>query len=413
MRKIIFILCILLFNFAFSQDITIYFTGKSFGKIEPCTCFKNPDGGIYRRITFFNKLKQDDPNAILLDTGNILTGGFGDEYNTVQDKSRNDLLLDAYNKINYDCIVPGLSELQRSPDALLKMVTANHLTFLSSNIKDTFQTVIIKKIGKVRILIIGISSNQCTNFTIDQGFKQRMINYRSAISAALKNYRHNDIVTLVGSISSEEAKKISMEFPKINIFIYGKNEILLSKPFKINHHIFAQSYFESKRVGKLTLTIKRGYIYKSKVDYIRMSPSIPANPVFFKKVKDIIGQEEMKKIYHVYIFLENTLAQEEIINVLKYLLKNKLKYAFVFKEITPNNAIYFQILNKNPQLFIKGNFDLNKNNIDIDSIKAENQLILKNFGPFKYKKCIYTGSRFIDFDKNTLTNLKEDLELLM
>ncbi|MCD6579477.1 hypothetical protein J7L48_08365 [bacterium] len=410
MKKLIILLWVLVFSIAFSQEITIYFTGKTFGKIEPCTCFKNPDGGIYRRVTFFNKIKNDS-NKLIVDTGNIFTGGFGDEYNSVQDKVRNDLLLEVYNKIGYDCIVPGLAEMQRTKDEILKKAAAYDLTFLSSNIKSTFLPVIIKKIGNTRILIIGNSSNQYMNFKIDPSFSQNIIETKKAIANVLKkNYKHNDIVILLGSISSEEAQTISKSFPKINIFIYGKNEILLAKPFSINRHFFVQSYFESKRVGKLTLTVKKGRIVKNKMEYIRMSPSIPADPVFFEKVKNIIGKEEMRKIFHVYIFLDNTLAKEEITSVLKYLIKNKLKYAFVFNNINSDNALYFQLLNKSPELFLKGNFDPKKNNIDINSIKAENELILKNFGPFEFKKCIFSGYSFIDFNNNTLENLKKDLE---
>ena len=107
MKKLIILLWVLVFSIAFSQEITIYFTGKTFGKIEPCTCFKNPDGGIYRRVTFFNKIKNDS-NKLIVDTGNIFTGGFGDEYNSVQDKVRNDLLLEVYNEYGYDCVGPGV-----------------------------------------------------------------------------------------------------------------------------------------------------------------------------------------------------------------------------------------------------------------------------------------------------------------
>jgi 2',3'-cyclic-nucleotide 2'-phosphodiesterase (5'-nucleotidase family) len=54
-----------------SSIIPIVSTGNTCGIFEPCRCPTNPYGGIPRRVTWVNSQREDHPDLILIDSGDV------------------------------------------------------------------------------------------------------------------------------------------------------------------------------------------------------------------------------------------------------------------------------------------------------------------------------------------------------
>src|SRR5574344_1580473 len=76
MKKIL-ILIIFLFsaNFAIASEVVILHTSDIHGRLEPIVYNYFPDkGGYSRRVTYFNKVRSENKNVLLLDSGDYFQG---------------------------------------------------------------------------------------------------------------------------------------------------------------------------------------------------------------------------------------------------------------------------------------------------------------------------------------------------
>jgi hypothetical protein len=82
-----------------NYDVSIVYTGKLMGEIEPCGCAEESDvGGLKRAATVIDRLKKEDPQLILISAGGLINS------NGWQDKIKGKYIFDAMALMPYDSV---------------------------------------------------------------------------------------------------------------------------------------------------------------------------------------------------------------------------------------------------------------------------------------------------------------------
>ena len=148
------------------KDLTILHTNDMHSHIHPFTSGRNKGlGGMAQRAHLINKIRQENSNILLLDSGDIFQGTpyfnmYGGE-----------LELKLMSKMNYDAATIGNHDLDNGLNGLKKQLKHANFPFLIANydfsstiLKETFSPFkIFDKNGiKIGVFGIGIELDGCT-----------------------------------------------------------------------------------------------------------------------------------------------------------------------------------------------------------------------------------------------------------
>lgn len=204
-------------------DVAIVFTGMTNGYIEPCGCagMDRMKGGLSRRNTFLNDLRNERGwDVVTIDAGQI-TDGFG-----VQEELKFDMATNAYNLMGYDAIGIGKGELRFPAYFLLTFTAPTSATtqslYTSANIgiygyhpTYTRPFKVIERGGKR----IGVTSVVCGDKSTER--RDENILYESPEKKLLEllptlKKEACDVWVLIVHGTEQETLKLSKQFPIFN-----------------------------------------------------------------------------------------------------------------------------------------------------------------------------------------------------
>ncbi|MBU1125268.1 MAG: hypothetical protein KKC84_04525, partial [Candidatus Omnitrophica bacterium] len=159
MKKTILWALVILFSSSvcFAEDLTILFSGQTFGMIYPCNCPLEPDGGVSRRATLVKKIREASKEALLVDTGDFFAGGKMDQYsqNAPLDMQRSIFHLKAMELLGFDAVAIGENEFGFGEEFLAQSIAKSKIPFLSANIRgDKVLPYIEKDVEGIKVGII-------------------------------------------------------------------------------------------------------------------------------------------------------------------------------------------------------------------------------------------------------------------
>lgn len=271
--------------------IEIVYAGSSNGLLESCDCPQNPFGGIVRKVAALNKIKSDNPDAILLDSGDYLPPR--------PDKVLAEYSCNMIKMIAYDMISVGDQEILQGIDYLKDK--AKEIPFYSSNLttcddkmcypfnKDRY---IIKKVGDVKIGIISVLNPEIFFLFPKDKLKDvkilNMMEYLKDIIPGIK--KEADIVVLVSHCGDEQDNKIAQDIEGIDLIIGGHSQTFNKIPLKVNNTLIVQGGQNSHRVGiiKFKLGDKKQILSYSN-DFVLLNKDIAGDP------KAVVLLEKYKK----------------------------------------------------------------------------------------------------------------------
>ncbi|MBM3248160.1 MAG: hypothetical protein FJZ10_01900 [Candidatus Omnitrophica bacterium] len=262
-------------NLVFAEKIAIVYTGNTSASLYACHCPAAPDGGIARRATKIKQLRKDYPNILLVDSGNFFASGLQDIDATTpeMDKKRTEIYFKGMEIMGYDAVNIGADEFNFGKDFLLDKVKQKKIKFLSCNLDlPKVQAYMIKKVGKIKIGIIGISP---LGIKTAGGFE-----FKEDASEALKKIQANvsilkkkvDIIVLLSQLGKDLDKQVAEQVAGIDIII--SNETDMSLPQKLNSAIYLTPFQWGRTLGLLELDVENGVITNSVKKNIPMSKDI-------------------------------------------------------------------------------------------------------------------------------------------
>lgn len=274
----------LLFTFAFTcyaEEVTILFTGETHGMIYPCSCPMEPDGGVSRRAALIKQIRAENPNTLLVDSGNFFAGGSTDDYsqNVELDRERARLNLKAMGLMRYDAAGLGPDEFNFGSEFLKENISGAPFALLSCNIQQQdkgagqipVKPYVIRELAGVKFGIIGLTSALAKNKIPGMDF----IDYKAAAEKAIAQLKKSgvDVIILLANIPKRGALDSIKEVKGIDIVFLGtfpdKSPLPDNLPFMV-----LEPAWQGRKLGKLSLTLKNKKIIQSKPEYLRLSNQI-------------------------------------------------------------------------------------------------------------------------------------------
>lgn len=302
---ILFMICALEFGVSFAEEITILYTGESHAMLYPCSCPKEPDGGVSRRLALIKQLRKKDPNILLLDSGGFFAGGILDEYtqNAQLDMQRTEVNLKAMGLMKYDAVALGDEEFNFGRDFLQEKIAAADLPVVSCNISvkngaeavSLFKPYLIKEFGALKVGITGVTALSAMNKTQDFSF----IDPKAAVSNAVQELKANGagLIVLLSRLSEGENINLVNAVSGIDILIAsyaGKQKT--DSPQKIGSTLVLKPSWQARKLGKLSLAISSDKkITGHKFEELRLSDKIKDDPEISAVLPRCFSDAQCKK----------------------------------------------------------------------------------------------------------------------
>jgi len=200
--------------------LTLYFTGRQHGYIEPCGCtgLANQKGGLNRRHVFLEQLQEKGWNPVAMDIGNQVRR-FGR-----QPEIKFQTTINGFKEIGYEAIAYGPDDLRLSAGELLSAaigVDGKPAPFVCANVSILGQTPAMrivqaegKRIGVTAILgeaeQRSVSSDEIELSNADAALEKVVPKLKEAGC---------DIYVLLSHTSIDESKRLGAKFPLFDLVV--------------------------------------------------------------------------------------------------------------------------------------------------------------------------------------------------
>ncbi|MFH1199296.1 MAG: hypothetical protein V1650_03965, partial [Candidatus Omnitrophota bacterium] len=296
----IFAFCILNFSLnAYAKEITLIVTGDTHAMLYPCSCPKEPDGGIARRATLVKELRKSNPNSLLLDAGAFFAGGLTDEYtlSTPLDMQRTIVNLKAIDLMRYDAVAISDDEFNFGSDFLRENIDKNKIPFVSANIKvNNVLPYIIKSAAGIKVGIIGLTTLSARS----KSGAVKIEDAKAALDNAIKLVKKDGagIIVVLGRINEGESIDLTKEVEGVDVFITSSrpNQQAL---IKNGQTIVLRPSWQGRRILKLALELKDNKIVNNKLEELRLSDKVKDDADILKVLPRCFADNNCKKGYVV------------------------------------------------------------------------------------------------------------------
>jgi len=275
--------------------LTILFTNSTNGYLESCDCPENPFGGLVRRVTMVNELKKDNPQILLLDSGDTLS--------PYPDPLLAKYTLLAMEKVGYDVIALGDQELILGAEYIKLEIEKNKLPFYSANLTvcqgETCSYLapshLIKEIGNIKVGVISIISPKVfTFFPKDKIKGLKVLSSSETVQGFVDSFRSEvDLLIVLSHSSYEEDINLAKQIKGIDLIIGGHSQTLIKEPVIVGETRIVQAGEKGQYVGKLDIKFdekkKRGEHPFSSYQY-----------QLFPLTKDIPDDQEVRALITEY-----------------------------------------------------------------------------------------------------------------
>lgn len=227
------------------KTITILHTNDVHSQIEPLpgNHYKYPNlGGFARRATLVEQIRQENPNTLLLDAGDIFQGTpyfnyFGGE-----------LEFKLMSMLNYDVATLGNHDFDNGLDGLLSQLPHAKFDFVSANygFENTIldgkiqpYKIIVKDGIKIGVFGLGVALEGLVNKNLSKETTwQHPIEIAQDISRELKEIQKCDLIICLSHIGYHYKKnpdkvcdlQLAAQTKDIDLIIGGHTHTLLPKP---------------------------------------------------------------------------------------------------------------------------------------------------------------------------------------
>ena len=297
----------------FEKDsVRLVLTGSVHGQLDPCGWKKNPLGGLPRRYTKINEMRDNGESLIVLDAGDMFYSTNKINNNNIKsEKHRCATMLQAYNKIGYDGINIGNYELLTGIKYLIDLQNKYpSLSFLSANIKSKstnefiFNPYKIVKRGSLDIGVIGV-----TNMVPDTMNTIKVDDYIKAGNDQINKIKDKvDIVVMLVNSDRSTHNSLPDKFKNADyIFLSGSTNRTSSSTIQKNGGPFMYS---NGKQGK-HLTIIDLELNDSSSEIIDVSTFERKIKQLNNRLKRLQKKDPNKELEDIYA------NQEKILNMIK------------------------------------------------------------------------------------------------
>lgn len=289
-------LLMLSLRFIYTQDLplTIIYTNNNNGNVLECECEDLPYGGLARRKTVFDQIRNEQKNTLTVDAGDFL-----DQFGT--NPAQDELVIQLYEKLRYDAVNIGDNELANETAFFKTKLLSSKIPLVSATIRsfhDQKITIpyIIKNISDTKIAFIGYTPNSSFQYFPEwKKLEIEIANENEKLKQVLDELDERvDMVILLSNAGDDEDYKLAKAFPVIDIIIGGHSQVELEQPVFIGKTIIVQAGGNGGYVGKLDLQYSNGKTRVVKNQLIPLKTTINDHAGLKKIVDEFLLNSKMK-----------------------------------------------------------------------------------------------------------------------
>lgn len=289
-----------------------------------------PDvGGLPARATLVKEIRDQNPNVLVLDSGDLNTGGAESDFF----KAEPDIV--GYNYIGYDAMALGNHEFDNPLDVLKGQMAKASFPFLSANVKTREGTHVgtpymIKQFKGLRVAVLGLTTKE-TEITGNPKHVKDIV-FQDEVEAARELVpmlrKEADIVIALTHLgiyddNSRGSRRLAAQVNGIDLIVDGNTHTKLTAPIVVRnpasdrHTLIVQGWQFGLVLGRIDLWIRDRQVIDFKMELI---------PINLKKAvkksdggwtyqyigKEIKEDAELLKRLQPYLDKVETFLSEEI-----------------------------------------------------------------------------------------------------
>jgi len=294
-RRLIFVHLLLLLALMFaggcgkprqnpSQDLPVFFTCDTQGRLEPCGCFIGQFGGLTRLKTILDA--EASTNALRLDVGDAIGGK--EDFDLIQYR----YMLRAFAAMQYDALNMGRREAKLSAAQLKELNRTSPVPMLSANLRDQadgrpiFDAYRILNRGGLRVAVIGVLDPRGLDEDLGQGLVVE--DMESALTRCLAEVRSKaDLIVLLAFTDEETLSRLADQFYECQVILGGKVSQPAQELRRQNRSLIYFVTNESRALGIIRLRLAPGAPPEVLSNEIRLlHDRIPQNQSFRELARD-------------------------------------------------------------------------------------------------------------------------------
>ncbi len=250
-----------------SAPMTIIYGGNTDGELEPCGCsLEGNQGGILRRATMIDALREEAPDLFLVDAGGVIVSL------SPHDKLTSEYILKGVAKLGYDAIGMQWSDLSYGESFLQE----TPLPWVVSNWQSPdYSAVRLIKKGDHRLAVFAWLDPDKSPTAEMQGQHQTVTNDMAGLSASLKKARAEGALTLLTTTLSIEQIQQQLPLDLIDIVTQKASYEVFGEPQMLGSTLVIQPGSRGMRIGRLDLELdSKGRIASYQHKVMGMPPAI-------------------------------------------------------------------------------------------------------------------------------------------
>lgn len=251
------------------ERLVILHTNDTHSRIEPlpATDRSTPGlGGVVRRATYINQVREANKQVLLFDAGDFLQG------TPYFNLFKGEVEVKAMNLMRYDAATLGNHEFDYGMGVLEKVVRLSDFPFVSSNydfsgtaLSGMIKPYLILKKGKLRIGVIGINI-QPKGLIATANYKGMKFldptKTANELAEKLRIEHKCDLVICISHLGYQADQQLAESSQHIDLILGGHSHTYLSEPVEYTNRdnrpvMIYQTNGRGAYVGRMDITLER------------------------------------------------------------------------------------------------------------------------------------------------------------
>lgn len=276
-------------------EVTLIHTGDFHGHLIPRANVRSDavgnstEGGLARIYTQIKELRAEDPNALLIHTGDTIQGSAEVMY------TRGDAIINVINHFGIDAFAPGNWEFVYGTDRFLELFgpgnTRTNFPTIAANVFYTADrpdyapkagqrvtpAYVIKQVGDVKVGIFGMTTDrgpQVVGSAVTKGF--RFLKNGTEVDAEvaaqidhLRNVEQVDVLVMASEMGLANNIRLAKKYPGIDVVLSSDMHEESNEPAVVNHADGTQTVLveegqDGTQMGRMKLKVKNGKVVEWK-----------------------------------------------------------------------------------------------------------------------------------------------------